>query len=102
MARFDGLDQGHRAFIANQEIFFVATAASRGRVSLAPDTLRMLGRSRIAWLDLTGAENEIAASGRSVAHDHHVMLVGCGLGRSPTEPSERLNPRSSCDRERRR
>jgi hypothetical protein len=43
MARFDGLDQGHRAFIEIQEILFVTAAASRGRVSLAPKEVTVFG-----------------------------------------------------------
>jgi len=51
-------------FIAAQQIFFVATAAADGRVNLSPkgmDSLRILDRNRVAWLNLTGSGNETAA-----------------------------------------
>ena len=51
-------------FIEAQNVFFVATAASDGRVNLSPkgmDSLRVLGTNRIVWLNLTGSGNETAA-----------------------------------------
>ena len=52
------------AFIADQHVFFTATAAPEGRVNLSPkgmDSLRVLSPSRILWLNLTGSGNETAA-----------------------------------------
>ncbi|MGH1480136.1 MAG: pyridoxamine 5'-phosphate oxidase family protein, partial [Geminicoccales bacterium] len=51
-------------FIKAQRLFFVATAASDGRVNLSPkgmDTLRLLTKNRLAWLNLSGSGNETAA-----------------------------------------
>lgn len=51
-------------FIQRQKLFFVATAASDGRVNVSPkgmDTLRLLGPDRVLWLNLTGSGNETAA-----------------------------------------
>ena len=52
-------------------MFFVATAAREGRVNVSPkgmDSLRVLGPTRVVWLNLTGSGNEtaahVAASGR--------------------------------------
>jgi hypothetical protein len=45
-------------------MFFVATAASGGRVNLSPkglDSLRILSDRKIVWLSLTGSGNETAA-----------------------------------------
>lgn len=65
MARFfDAISDDHRAFIAAQPMFFVATAAPDGRVNLSPkgyDSLRVLGPNRVAWANLTGSGNETAA-----------------------------------------
>lgn len=52
------------AFIEEQPMFFVATAAAQGRVNVSPkgmDTLRVLDPQRIVWLNLTGSGNETAA-----------------------------------------
>jgi hypothetical protein len=51
-------------FIAEQKVFFVATAPHEGRINLSPkgmDTFRVLGRSRVIYLDFTGSGNETAA-----------------------------------------
>ena len=51
-------------FIEQQKIFFVATAAHEGRVNLSPkgmDTLRVIGKNKVIWLNLTGSGNETAA-----------------------------------------
>ena len=43
---YDKIEDHHRAFVEDQHIFFVATAAPDGRVNLSPkgqDSLRVLG-----------------------------------------------------------
>ena len=62
--QFDGFDPAHEAFIREQPIFFVATAAPEGHVNVSPkgrDSLRVLGRNRLIWRNLTGSGNETAA-----------------------------------------
>ena len=52
------------AFIDDQPLFFVATAAAAGRVNVSPkglDTLRVIDERRIVWLNLSGSGNETAA-----------------------------------------
>ena len=51
-------------FVRAQKIFFVATAAADGRVNVSPkgmDSLRVLDKNRVAWLNVTGSGNETAA-----------------------------------------
>ena len=51
-------------FIGEQKIFFVGTATADSRVNVSPkgmDSLRVLGDSRVVWLNLTGSGNETAA-----------------------------------------
>jgi hypothetical protein len=58
------LSDRHAAFIAAQKLFFVGTATADSRVNVSPkgmDSLRILGRNRIAWLNVTGSSNETAA-----------------------------------------
>ncbi|MFW5440405.1 MAG: pyridoxamine 5'-phosphate oxidase family protein [Methylophilaceae bacterium] len=62
--RFDELGQTHIQFIGQQQMFFVATASSDGRVNLSPkglDAFRVMSSKKIAWLSLTGSGNETAA-----------------------------------------
>lgn len=61
---FDALNDKHIAFIAEQPMFFVATAAADGRINLSPkgyDSFRVLGPNRVAYLDLGGSGNETHA-----------------------------------------
>ena len=53
-----------KQFITQQKLFFVATATAESRINLSPkglDSLRILGDSRVAWLNVTGSGNESAA-----------------------------------------
>jgi len=53
-----------KQFIAEQKVFFVATAPHKGRINLSPkgmDTFRVLDDNRVLYLDLTGSGNETAA-----------------------------------------
>jgi hypothetical protein len=63
---FAELDDDLRTFIARQRVFFVATAplSPDGHVNLSPkglDTFRILGPTRVAYLDLTGSGVETVA-----------------------------------------
>ncbi|MFY0714035.1 pyridoxamine 5'-phosphate oxidase family protein [Seonamhaeicola sp. NFXS20] len=53
-----------KLFIENQKIFFVATAAKKGRINLSPkgqDSFRVINKNKVVWLNLTGSGNETAA-----------------------------------------
>ncbi|SHO59505.1 pyridoxamine 5'-phosphate oxidase family protein [Algoriphagus zhangzhouensis] len=53
-----------QAFIEDQKIFFVGTAAEEGRVNVSPkgtDSFRVIGPNQVVWLNLTGSGNETAA-----------------------------------------
>ncbi len=63
---FTELNDDLRAFIAAQQMFFVATAplSADGHVNLSPkglDTFRVLGPTTVAYLDLTGSGVETIA-----------------------------------------
>ena len=63
---FAELTDDLRAFIAGQQMFFVATAplSADGHVNLSPkglDTFRILGPTTVAYLDLTGSGVETIA-----------------------------------------
>ncbi|MFN3750334.1 MAG: pyridoxamine 5'-phosphate oxidase family protein [Thiobacillus sp.] len=84
MARFyPALVAQHRAFIAAQKIFFIATGAATGRLNLSPkgmDSLRVLADDRVAYLDLTGSGNETAAH---LKHDGRMTLMWCSFDADP-------------------
>jgi hypothetical protein len=62
--QFDSIPEKLAAFIREQHIFFVATAAAEGKVNLSPkgmDSLKILDPNRVIWLNVTGSGNETAA-----------------------------------------
>lgn len=62
--QYDHIPTDLKEFIEAQKIFFVGTAASKGRVNVSPkgmDTLRVMDQNRVVWLNLTGSGNETAA-----------------------------------------
>lgn len=83
MGKFSELDEKLQAFVGEQQIFFVSTAAPEGRVNLSPkgmDALRILGPGRLAWLNLTGSENETAAHLRE---SPRMTLMWCSFTSKP-------------------
>lgn len=53
-----------KTFIGEQKIFFVGTATADSRVNISPkgmDSLRVLDKNRVAWLNVTGSGNESSA-----------------------------------------
>lgn len=81
--RYQALEKGHIDFIRRQPLYFVASAAPQGRVNLSPkglDTLRVLDRKRILWLNLTGSGNETAAHLRQ---DARMTLMFCAFTGPP-------------------
>lgn len=70
-------------FIAEQKIFFVATAMSEGRINLSPkgiDTFRVLDEKKICWLNLTGSGNETATH---VLHNNRMTILFCAFEGAP-------------------
>ena len=76
---FDELNDAHRAMIAAQPVFFVATAAADARINLSPkgyDCFRVLGPKRVAYLDLGGSGNETNAH---LLADGRITLMFCNF-----------------------
>lgn len=70
-------------FIAEQHLFFVATAARDGQVNVSPkglDTLRVVSPNRVAWLNGTGSGNETAAH---VLDIPRMTIMFCALEGNP-------------------
>lgn len=81
--QFPEITDRFSTFIAAQSMYFVATAASDGRVNLSPkglDSLRVLGPNRVAWLNLTGSGNETSAH---LLDNPRMTLMFCSFDREP-------------------
>src|ERR1700741_3297081 len=76
---FDALTDDHRAFLARQTVFFVATAAPGARINLSPkgmDCFRVRGDRRVAYLDVAGSGNETNAH---LAADGRITIMFCAF-----------------------
>ncbi len=72
-----------KTFMEAQKLFFVGTAAAGGRINVSPkgmDSLRVLDRNRVAWLNLTGSGNETAAH---IQEFSRMTLMFCAFEGSP-------------------
>jgi hypothetical protein len=83
---YDQLDERLRRWIADQHVFFVATApsGSGGHVNLSPkghaDTLAILDERTVAYLDLTGSGAETIAHLRD---NGRITLMFCAFSGPP-------------------
>jgi len=84
MAKFyTELNDGLRQFMAAQHIYFNASAPNQGRINISPkglDTFRILSDRCVAYLDLTGSENESAAH---IAENGRLTLMFCSFADKP-------------------
>ena len=84
MARkFAEIRPEHRAFIAKQHVFFVASTAAGARINLSPkglDALRVVDKQTAIYLDLTGSGNETAAH---LEADGRLTLMVCAFEGAP-------------------
>jgi hypothetical protein len=81
--QFDTIQPGHRTFIEKQHVFFVASAAAKGRINLSPkglDSLRVIDERSLVYLDLTGSGNETAAHLKA---DGRLTLMVCAFDGPP-------------------
>ena len=81
----DLIDDDLAAWLAQQRVFFVATAplAADGHVNLSPkglDTFRVLDPRTVAWLDLTGSGAETIAHLRQ---NGRITLMFCAFDGPP-------------------
>jgi hypothetical protein len=72
-----------KEFIAEQMMFFVATAPHAGRINLSPkgmDTFRVLNDHSVIYLDITGSGNETAAH---LLENGRITIMFCAFGKNP-------------------
>ena len=83
--QFPAIDAKHRAFVERQQIFFVASAAAKGRVNVSPKgmgTLRVLGANQVAYLDCTGSGSETRAH-LTASDDKRLTIMFCAFEGEP-------------------
>jgi hypothetical protein len=81
--QYDQLSDQHIEFIIHQQLFFVATAMSDGRINVSPkglDSLRIVDPKQVVWLNLTGSGNETATHLRE---DGRMTLMFCAFEGAP-------------------
>ncbi len=70
-------------FMELQPLFFVATAACDGRINLSPkgmDSLRVLSKQKVVWLNYTGSGNETAAH---LLKNNRMTIMFCSFDKKP-------------------
>ena len=82
---YDGIDEGLAAWLAQQPVFFVATAplSAEGHVNLSPrglDCFSVLGPRQVAWVDLTGSGVETIAH---LQENGRIVLMWCAFSGPP-------------------
>jgi hypothetical protein len=84
MARqFPEITDALKEFIGRQKIFFVGTADGDGRVNVSPkgsDSLRVIDKNHIVWLNLTGSGNETAAH---MIAKNRMTIMFCSFDEKP-------------------
>ena len=81
--KLDHITSELKEFIKQQEMFFVGTAAEKGRVNISPkgmDTFRVLSQNKIIWLNLTGSGNETAAH---LLKNNRMTIMFCAFKGKP-------------------
>ena len=80
---YSQLDDKLQKFIEEQKIFFVGTAALESRVNVSPkgmDSLRILNKNQLIWLNLTGSGNETAAH---LTENNRITIMFCSFAKNP-------------------
>jgi hypothetical protein len=81
--QFSEIPEKQIEFIKAQKVFFVATAATSGRVNISPkgmDTFRVINQNKIVWLNLTGSGNETAAH---LIENNRMTIMFCAFAGKP-------------------
>lgn len=80
---FDHITDKHAEFIAEQPMFFTASACATGRINLSPkgnDSFRVLSPNLCGYLDFGGSGNETAAH---IKNDGRLTIMFNSFTRNP-------------------
>ncbi len=81
--KYDHIPEKQQKFIKEQRLFSVATSTADSKINLSPkgmDSLRILHKKRIVWLNLTGSGNETAAH---LLENNRITLMFCAFEGAP-------------------
>ena len=81
--RYPDISDKLKLFIEEQKIFFVGTATADSRVNISPkgmDSLRVINKNRVLWLNVTGSGNESAAH---IEEHNRITLMFAGFDGTP-------------------
>ncbi|MBL1259786.1 MAG: pyridoxamine 5'-phosphate oxidase family protein [Thiotrichaceae bacterium] len=81
--KFQNISDELIIFISEQKIFFVGTAAASGTVNISPkgmDSLRVLNKNQVIWLNLTGSGSETSAH---IQENQRMTLMFCAFEGKP-------------------
>jgi len=81
--RYTEISDKLKHFIEEQKMFFVGTATAESRVNISPkgmDSLRVLGKNRVVWLNVTGSGNETSAH---VQENPRMTVMFCAFEGNP-------------------
>ena len=81
--KFEGLTDKHIEFIKKQHVFFVGSAGNEGYVNVSPkgmDSFRVINKTKVVWLNLTGSGNETAAH---VLENGRMTVMFCSFDKQP-------------------
>lgn len=81
--QFSEISTTTQAFIEEQKMFFVGTAAAEGSVNISPkgmDSFRVIDKNKIIWLNVTGSGNETAAH---LLKNNRMTIMFCAFEGKP-------------------
>lgn len=82
-AKFQEIPEHIVSFINEQNLFFVGTAATDGRINVSPkgmDSFRVINKNKVVWLNLTGSGNETAAH---LLLNNRMTIMFCSFDKKP-------------------
>jgi len=82
---YDSITDHHREFIANQHMFFVATAPlnPEGHVNVSPkglDSFRVLSDTQVGYMDIISSGNETSAH---MMENGRITIMMCSYDKTP-------------------
>jgi len=81
--KFPEIEDKQIEFIKEQHMFFVGSATADSRINISPkgmDSLRVIDKNRVVWLNVTGSGNETAAHLQS---DSRMTVMFCAFEGNP-------------------
>ena len=81
--KFDEINEAHKEFVERQKMFFIGSAGAEGFINVSPkgmDTLKIVDKNRVIWLNHTGSGNETSAH---VQENGRMTIMWCSFEKKP-------------------